>query len=375
MTAGAGARIAASASARAAAVEGVAAAPETDPSRARVPGRMMRPVVGVLADGTPFFAPLGEVVIDDSRVTCHLCGRLFRSVSAHLASHGWTGDRYRETFGLERSQPLECADTRKLRSAAFNARLLFEPAVREGSAAGRERARSGELASQAARAARGRPFPEQRRRRTARARAAIPPEVIGEASRKRADRYLTEVATQVARQHGYVDLGAFVAARISAGASLAAISREAGLHKDWMSRHLERVDDAAAIAARQAATDRHDVALLQALAPFGYRDVAAYLREHHLERHQSVNAIAAAIGVSHHAVSAALRRHGLDRVAHAAKRHEASRRAAATAARLGYAAIADYVGTRRADGWTWKEIANESGQPQTWLRRHAAAAG
>ena len=28
-----------------------------------------------------FYAPIGEVVADDSRVACHLCGRLLRSVS------------------------------------------------------------------------------------------------------------------------------------------------------------------------------------------------------------------------------------------------------------------------------------------------------
>src|SRR5215813_12353559 len=44
---------------------------------------------GVLADGTPYYAPLGEVIVDGSLVTCHLCGRALRSVTAHLHSHGW----------------------------------------------------------------------------------------------------------------------------------------------------------------------------------------------------------------------------------------------------------------------------------------------
>jgi hypothetical protein len=63
--------------------------------------------VGVLDDGTPYFAPLGEIVVDGSRVICHLCGRALRSVVAHLPSHGWTKDQYCEAFGLERGQPLE----------------------------------------------------------------------------------------------------------------------------------------------------------------------------------------------------------------------------------------------------------------------------
>jgi hypothetical protein len=68
----------------------------------------------------------------------------------------------------------------------------------------------------------------------------------------------------------------------------------------------------------------------------------------------------------------ALRRHGLGRVVHAGKRHEAQQRAVAVAAKLGFASIAEYVVGRRASGWTWQAISAESGQPQTWLRRHAA---
>jgi hypothetical protein len=72
-----------------------------------------------------------------------------------------------------------------------------------------------------------------------------------------------------------------------------------------------------------------------------------------------------------HRVESALRRHGLEIVAHAAKRHAARQRAADVAAGLGYATMAGYIRRRRADGWTWKAIAAESGQPQTWLRRQA----
>jgi hypothetical protein len=51
---------------------------------------------------------------------------------------------------------------------------------------------------------------------------------------------------------------------------------------------------------------------------------------------------------------------------------EAVQRAPEVAAGLGFASIAEYVARRRAAGWTWQAIAAESGQPQTWLRRHAA---
>jgi hypothetical protein len=174
---------------------------------------VVRQVAGVLADGTPFFAPIGEVVVDGDRVACHLCGRAFRSVAAYLKAHGWTKERYCEAFGLERGQSLEGPGTRKLRSAAFAARLIFEPAVREGSAAGRARARAGDLAKDAAAAARGCPLPEQRRRKNARPRAAP---ALAAASRGRADRHIAAVAAEVARRHGYPSIGALVTARVDA---------------------------------------------------------------------------------------------------------------------------------------------------------------
>jgi hypothetical protein len=78
--------------------------------------------------------------------------------------------------------------------------------------------------------------------------------------------------------------------------------------------------------------------------------------------------------MSHHAVGAALRRHGLAPKAHAAKRHAASERAARGAARHGFGSIAGYITDRRAAGWTWRAMSEESGQPPSWLRRQAGNA-
>src|SRR5215467_14981694 len=87
---------------------------------------------GMLADGTLYYAPIGEVVATGALVTCHLCGRSLRSVTAHLRVHGWTKQAYCEAFGLERGQSLEGPETRKLRAAALTSRLVFDPAVRAG---------------------------------------------------------------------------------------------------------------------------------------------------------------------------------------------------------------------------------------------------
>src|SRR5690348_15741239 len=85
--------------------------------------------MGVLADGTLYYAPIGEVMVTGPLVTCHLCGRSLRSVTAHLRAHGWTKLAYCEAFGLERGQSLEGPETRKLRAAVRTSRLVFEPAV------------------------------------------------------------------------------------------------------------------------------------------------------------------------------------------------------------------------------------------------------
>src|SRR5450631_539640 len=64
--------------------------------------------VGVLEDGTVFYAPLGEVLHDgDDLVCCHLCGRWLRQVGGtHLrVGHGWTLAEYREAFRLLQSTP------------------------------------------------------------------------------------------------------------------------------------------------------------------------------------------------------------------------------------------------------------------------------
>ena len=329
--------------------------------------------LGMLADGTPYFDPVGEVTADGDLVLCHLCGRWRRSVTAHLRAHGWTKEAYCTAFGLERGQSLEGTATRKMRAASFSARLLFDPAVRAGSARGRARAGTGELAQDAAAAARGRPLPEQRRRRARTALAGRTHPGSAAASRERALAHLRAVAARVAGENGFADIGALVRARTAQGDSLAAISRAAGLHKDWLSRHLAELDPAAAadVAATRSAARSADERWTAAARAAGFTGVGAYLRQRHIGQHWSVNQIAAEAGLSYDAAAAALARHGMNRVAHAATRHAASKRAAQVAASLGYPDVAGYVRVRRANGWTWQAMAAEAGQPQSWLRRHS----
>ncbi len=153
------------------------------------------------------------------------------------------------------------------------------------------------------------------------------------------------------------------------GDSLAAISRSAGLHKDWLSRHLAGSTPAPRRPCRGSA--RPDTRWQPALARLGFPGVRSYLRDRHVQQHWTANAIAAEAGLSHHAVQAALHRHGLDWEAHTAKRHGARERAAQVAAGLGFGSMASYLGQRRAGGWIWRPMAAETGQPESWRRRQA----
>ena len=331
----------------------------------------MHPVVAVLADGTPSYAPLGTVVRNGARVQCHLCGGWFRSVGAHLRAHGWGRAGYREAFGLERTESLEGAATRDRRSAALRRRAATEPAVRDGSAAGRALMRSGAIARAAAAAARGRAQPEQRRRKTLRSLAAISPAARAAGTRRAAEERLRRVAADAAERLGFPDLGTLVRTRVAEGASLAAISRECGLHKDWLCRHLATVDPAAAREVAGLPLARLDAPWRPVLRRLGYADVRSYLVARHVDGRRTVAAIAAETGLSRGAVLTALRRHGVPVTAHAAAWGRRQDGAAEVATRFGFPDLGAYLDDRRAAGLSWRAVAAECGRPATWLRRQA----
>ncbi len=61
-----------------------------------------------LPDGTGLHAPYAELVAEEgtSRLCCHLCGRWYVSLGAHVRAHGHTADTYRLAMGLCTTQPL-----------------------------------------------------------------------------------------------------------------------------------------------------------------------------------------------------------------------------------------------------------------------------
>lgn len=315
--------------------------------------------------------PIGAVVRDGPHVQCHLCGGWYRSVLAHIRVHGWDQRSYREAFGLERREPLEGDATRRRRADALRLRRVVDPVVRAGCEAGRELARSGELTRAAADAARGRRQPEQRRRKTLLALAAIPAEARAAGARRYADERLRRTAREAAEKLGHPDIGSLVRERVTAGHSLARISRDAGLHKDWLCRHLAAVEPGAARHAAEAAPRRPDARWLPVVAALGFADVADYLIDRHVAGRRTVAAIAAEIGVRHGTVETALARHGLAQTPHAASRARCEDRAGAVAERFGHADIESYLGSRRAAGLSWRAIADECGRPTSWIRRRA----
>ncbi|MEV8517271.1 hypothetical protein [Dactylosporangium sp. NPDC051484] len=319
----------------------------------------MLQAVGRLPDGTPHYAPVGELLTEGDRVCCHLCGRWFLSVASHLRYHGWTKTAYIAAFGLELGNPLSGPATRKRRSAALGARHA-EPAILGARLAARERAGSGALTEAAARAARGRPHPAERRTKTLAALAGVDPAARAGGNRRRGERHRARIAAQVAARFGFATFEEYLAARVRAGLSMAAISREAGLHKDWVCRH-------APVTQRPAPGEARLGPVARAL---GHAGVSAYLRAAHVEQHRTVAAIALEAGVSRWTVLAALRHHGIEPAVHAATRHAAEARGRSAARALGFASIGAFVAARRAEGAPWSALSAESGIAPTSLRRY-----
>ena len=117
-----------------------------------------RDLVGRLEDGTPFYAPMGQVPYDayNDRVQCHLCGRWLRQLPGpHLKGlHAMGSDDYRELFRLGthgRARP----STLERRSELLKDKLEIDTVWQEGFATGQAMCSSGELSRRAVRRAVG----------------------------------------------------------------------------------------------------------------------------------------------------------------------------------------------------------------------------
>jgi len=231
----------------------------------------------VLLDGTPAHAAPGRLAADeDGRLACHLCGRWFAHLGAHLRRHGWTAARYREAVGLPLHVPLCSAEVSGRIAATQKANWDADPEARGRFAPGRELARSGELNRLATIAARERQDRGQtpdavraaRARRLAAGRAA-------QAARRDARLAAVLAASGAASLH---DL---LRARYAAGTSLDQLAKLTGLGRTRLRGELAAAGVAvrgsgvnlpASKRARAAANDA------RAAARVGAGDIRVWLR-------------------------------------------------------------------------------------------------
>ncbi|MFE7277256.1 MucR family transcriptional regulator [Streptomyces sp. NPDC057623] len=78
-------------------------------------------------------------------VICHVCGRAFRSLGAHVRVHGMTAAEYRQEFGLLRSRALSARSFSAEQSRTSRAGYQASEEAQARFARGRAMARSGEL--------------------------------------------------------------------------------------------------------------------------------------------------------------------------------------------------------------------------------------
>lgn len=136
-----------------------------------------------------------------------------------------------------------------------------------------------------------------------------------EKNRGRAQQRRERTAAAVARRFGFPDLSGYVLDRVTIGYSLAEISREAGLHKDWMRRQLPKLDPVLAAWARCPQPARRVRRWSEALGRTGFEELGTYLRQRYLREHRSVSFIAREAGLSRSAVQSGLDAYSIRRTA------------------------------------------------------------
>lgn len=258
-------------------------------------------MLGVLTDGTAYFAPPGELPFneDSSQVQCHLCGRYWRALGAHLRySHGWSVDRYRKAFDLNRSRPLQGLRTSRLQEQALRRRMAVDERLLKGMALGHRSARSGAL-RQLALADHQRAGRPLERRRTDRA--------VGRRLGSARAGSLRAQREALARAVGHTSLEDLLRARYERdGVSVAVLARELRLAETTVAGDMERLGIPRRSSSQRLAAGRATLRAqraeeqeeLQARArSFGFTSLAAYLTDRHHARGWRRADIAAELGL------------------------------------------------------------------------------
>lgn len=250
----------------------------------------------VAADGTGLHAPLGELARDGDtgRVCCHLCGRWFTLLGAHVRVHGHTPDTYRLMVGLCRTRALAATALSERLSGRQRSQYAGSVEVRERLAAGQQLARSGQLGRRAA----------ESRTRSAdepleRARGRTQQLAAGRVTRRQEqDQRLAQRLTDLAAE----DLPGYLRAAYAAGASLQSLAEATGLGRQRLRQALH----AAGIQVRPTGINtaagrrsRVGTANDRAAQRLGVDDLHTWLRDRRAEG-WSLQRLAGAVGHSSH---------------------------------------------------------------------------
>ena len=266
------------------------------PPPAQSPHDQTQVPVGSLDDGTPYFAPLGELVYDadSDRVQCHLCGRWFRHLTwSHLyRRHGWNKDDYVRAFGLNLHRPLHTPTLSVLKSDALKARMATDARIQRAMATVIAIARDPSARKKLPR----QPYRSlEHRRKSGHGTAVHHTERRGQEEE------------QLARRYGFDDFNAYIRARREQHWTVLQIARELGRTDWWVANALERLEGSRTLGREE------------------FREVkAALARRNHRER------------------TGRARRHVEDR-----------------AGALGFEVFLDYLLDRRLRGWGQTRIAAE----------------
>lgn len=248
-----------------------------------------------LPDGTGLHTPLGQLVEDPAtgRLCCHLCGRWFVSLGAHVRAHGYTADTYRDAMHLLRTRPLVSSEM-STSIATRQARAYRDSAqVRERFAEGQQLARTGQLAWRA-RAGNLESWQRLERVETSYAQLAA-----GRATRARhREGHLAALLVE----RGTPDLSTFLRTEYAAGASLQTLARTTGLGRNRLRAALT----AAGIMVRSTGHNsaagkrsRAEAADAAAAARVGTDDLHRWLTDCY-DQGWSLTRLAAAVGHSTH---------------------------------------------------------------------------
>ncbi|MET9100955.1 MucR family transcriptional regulator [Streptomyces antibioticus] len=250
----------------------------------------------------------GRLIRDEATdtVVCHVCGRGFRSLGAHVRVHDMTAAEYRREFGLLRSRALSARSFAREQSRARRAGYLASEDTQARFAAGRAMARSGELARKrwadtGNRAGTGtwadtsgRPDPDPAEARRVRRESLA-------AGRRTQARTADERTAAALRAAGFADLAqALHTLYIEREHSVEETARVLALGKGRLRRLLGEHGIGIRPSGQNSATGRHARVLLNdraAAERVGTDDIAAWLRERAVEG-ATLRELAAATGRS-----------------------------------------------------------------------------